>query len=182
MEMEMKFLILFSMLFVLTPLMAAESVDSNDSVKAEKNNAFKGLFYTVWNKFKAISPKSETRLRNVTVTMGVRGAETTSTILQPYWKGDKTSDEQFMKQLEDFAQAQSMADNGAIENANQAFSGFVNKYPQSDLKPNAQFAEALTMGAMGNAAKSNISFKTFIDENPSHPLVSEAKLLMQELK
>ncbi|RDH82436.1 MAG: hypothetical protein DIZ80_09085 [endosymbiont of Galathealinum brachiosum] len=177
----MKVLLILGLLFISAPLMA-ENIDPEDVVKAEKKNAFKGLFYTVWNKFKSMSPKNEDKLRTVTVTMGVRGAETTSTILQPYWKDDKTSDKQFMEQLEDFAKAQTMADNGDLENANQAFNGFVEKYPESDLKPNAQFAEALTMGAMGKASESNLSFKTFIDQNPDHPLVKEAKLVMNELE
>lgn len=181
MEIVMKVLVLLSVLFISTPLIA-ENIASEGVIKAEKKNAFKGLFYTVWNKFKSMSPKGKDKLRTVTVTMGVRGAETTSTILQPYWKDDKTSDKQFMVQLEDFAQAQAMADNGDLEKANQAFNGFVEKYPTSDLKPNAQFAEALTMGAMGKSSKSNLSFKTFIDENPGHPLVKEAKLVMNEFK
>jgi len=114
--------------------------------------------------------------------MGIRGAETTSTILQPYWKDDKTSDKKFMQQLEDFAKAQSMADDGDIENANKAFNGFISNYPESDLKPNAQFAEALTMAAMGKMADSKESFKAFIDDYPEHPLVTDAQLVMHELK
>lgn len=181
----MRIMILLSSLFFVMPVIAeptAQAAESGAAMKAEKDNAFKGLFYTVWNKFKSLSPKSESTIRNVTVTMGIRGSETTSTILQPYWKDDKTSDEKFMLQLEEFAKAQSMADEGNIENANKAFNGFISNYPESDLKPNAQFAEALTMAAMGKTADSKKSFKAFIDEFPKHPLVSDAQLVMQELK
>jgi len=177
----MRIMVLLSSLLFVMPVIA-EQVDSGAAIKAEKDNAFKGLFYTVWNKFKSLSPKSENPVRNVTVTMGIRGAETTSTILQPYWKDDKTSDKKFMQQLEDFAKAQSMADDGDIENANKAFNGFISNYPESDLKPNAQFAEALTMAAMGKMADSKESFKAFIDDYPEHPLVTDAQLVMHELK
>ena len=178
--MGMKLFILLSSLFFVMPAIA-ESADSNAAVKAEQDNAFKGLFYTVWNKFKSLSPKNENPVRNVTVTMGIRGSETTSTILQPYWKDDKTSDKKFMQQLEDFAKAQSLADEGDLEKANKAFNGFISNYPESDLKPNARFAEALTMAAMGKKTVSKESFKTFIDDYPKHPLVTDARLVMNEL-
>jgi len=176
----MKFIIILCLVIVSSPLLA-ETVEPSGVVKAQNDNAFKGLFYTVWNKFKTLSPKNENTVRNITVTMGVRGAETTSTLLQPYWKDDKTSDEKFMQQLESFAKAQNMADKGDLVSANKEFTGFIDKYPQSDLKPNAQFAAALTMGAMGKMTDSKNSFKVFIDENPDHPLVSEAHLVMKEL-
>jgi len=176
----MKVLILLCVIFISMPI-HAQTDKPEGAVLAEKQNAFKGLFYKVWSKFKSLSPKKENEVRKVAVTMGVRGAETTSTILEPYWKDDKTNDKQFMQQLEDFAQAQTLADKGDMANSNKAFNGFIDKYPQSDLKPNAQFAEALTMGAMGKALESKRSFKVFIDENPEHPLVSDAKQVMQEL-
>ncbi|MCW8934873.1 MAG: tetratricopeptide repeat protein [Gammaproteobacteria bacterium] len=177
----MKIIILLSIFFIINSAFA-EQIDSKVVVKEEKDNAFKGLFYTVWNKFKSLSPKNEIAVRNTSVTMGIRGAETTSTILQPYWKDDKTSDEKFMLQLEDFAKAQGMADGGDLESANKAFNDFITRYPTSDLKPNARFAEALTMGAMGENEGSIKSFKTFINEYPQHPLVRDAEQVMQELK
>jgi TolA-binding protein len=180
MVIKMKVLILLCMVFITAPLMA-DSNESKDVVQAKNDNAFKGLLYKVWNKFKSMSPKNETVVRETTVTMGVRGAQTTSTILQPYWKDDKTSDKQFMQQLEDFAQAQGLADKGEMEAANSAFNGFIKKYPQSDLKPNAQFAEALTMGVLGKVTQSGDSFKQFIEENPEHPLVVDARQVMREL-
>jgi len=179
--MFVKILIILGALFLMKPALA-EKVSSNGAIKAEKDNAFKGLLYTVWNKFKSLSPKNENSVRSVTVTMGVRGSETTSTILQPYWKDDKTSDEKFMQQLEDFAKAQSLADKGNLESANNAFNGFINQYPASDLKPNAKFAEALTMAAMGKVSLSKKSFNTFIEEYPKHPLVADAKMVIKELK
>lgn len=180
----MRVLILFVTVISITlsiPVQA-ENNQPDNILQAEKKSAFKGLFYKVWNKFKTMSPKDDSKVRKTTVTMGIRGAETTSTILQPYWKDDKTSDKQFMQQLEDFAQAQTMADKGDLAAANQTFGRFMEKWPESDLKPNAQFAEALTMGAMGKAPESSLSFKAFIEANPEHPLVQEAKTLMKELK
>ena len=179
----MKIISLVLLMFFTVPLFAEEASSNSVLQKTEKQSAFKGLFYKVWNKFKTMSPKDEKKLvRTGTATAGIRGAETTSTILQPYWKDDKTSDEQFMLQLEGFAQAQTLADRGDLEGANQAFREFVDKWPESDLRPNAQFADALTLGAMGKAAESSQSFKIFVDANPQHPLVEDAKAVMAELQ
>lgn len=178
--MKMKVYILISMVFLTTPLLA-EAEKESVAIQAEEKNAFKGLFYSVWNKFKTMSPKNENVVRKTTVTMGVRGAQTTGTILQPYWKGDKTSDKKFMQQLERFAQAQNMADKGEMTGANKAFKRFIADYPKSDLRPNAQFADAVTMGAMGRLAESAQSFNVFINENPQHPLVEDAKMVINEL-
>ena len=151
--------------------------------ETESQSAFKGLFYRVWNKFKSINPKPESRSpRQTTVTAGIRGAETTTTLLQPYWKDDKTSDKQFMKQLEAFAQAQALADEGKLEQAGSAFASFVEEWPQSDLRPNAQFAHAMTLGAQGKAAESRAIFKAFMDTYPDHPMVEDARVLVSELK
>lgn len=176
----MKVLILIS-LVVFSSVALAEMEKEGVAIQAEKKNAFKGLFYSVWNKFKTMSPKNKNVVRKSTVTMGVRGAQTTSTILQPYWKDDKTSDKKFMQQLEDFAQAQNMADKGEMTSANKAFKDFIVDYPESDLRPNAQFAEAMTMGAMGALAQSSQSFNDFISENPRHPLVKDAEMVIKEL-
>ena len=178
----MKFLIVIGMLVVAAPSLAAEQALENVTKKSEKQSAFKGLFYKVWNKFKTISPKSETQqVRLSAVTAGIRGAETTSTLLEPYWKGDKTSNQQFMQQLESFALAQGMADKGELDAANQAFAAFIEKYPDSDLVPNAEFAQAITYGAMGQGQDSSKLFTRFISAYPEHPLVADAKALLAEL-
>ena len=140
--------------------------------------------YKIWGKFKALSPKdvSKNRPKNRTVTAGIRGAETTSSILQPYWKDDRSNDKQFIKQLQDFAHAQSMVDEGRLEDANQAFNSFVEHYPASDLRVNARFAIGLTLGGMGQNVQCVQSFEGFVKEYPDHPLTIEAQSVIAEFK
>lgn len=173
-------------LALLAPLqiMAADSVQPTVIQQAEeKKSVFKGLLYKVWGKFKAMNPKKDNReVRSVAVTAGIRGAETTSSILQPYWKDDKTSDQQFIQQLDDFAQAQSLVENGELQQANEAFGGFIQSWPASDLRPNAQFAMGMTYGGMGQKAQSIQAFQTFVSEHPQHPLAADAKELIADMK
>lgn len=178
----MKYLIIISLLVVATPSLAADQGLENVTRKSDKQSAFKGLFYKVWNKFKAISPKrEEQQARRSNVTAGIRGAESTTTLLEPYWKGDKTSNQQFMQQLESFALAQGMADKGELDAANTAFAEFIEKYPGSDLVPNAEFAQAITYGAMGQGQDSSKLFTQFIKAYPEHPLVADAEALLAEM-
>ena len=178
----MKFLMFIMVMCLgISSVMAVDNNAANNIIQVENKSAFKGLFYKIWTKFKTMSPKKERKIQAVTATAGIRGAETVSTILKPYWKDDKTANKQFMQQLEDFAQAQAMAEKGNLSEANSAFNGYIEKYPDSDLKPNAQFAQALTMAAMGKKSESVKSFNVFIQTNPDHPLVADAKAVMAEL-
>lgn len=177
----MKHIVLLTMVLISVPTMAQDK--QAQAIQAEDKSVLKGLFYKVWGKFKTMSPKDERRLaKNSRVTAGIRGSETTATILQPYWKDDKTSDAQFMQQLEGFSKAQLMVDKGDLLSANKAFSGFIEQWPGSDLKPNAQFAEAFTLGALGEVSKSRQHFQAFIKDNPNHPLVTDAKSMIVELR
>ena len=173
-------------LAILSPgqLIAAENPDQATVIQAsEKKSVFKGLLYKVWGKFKAMSPKKENqKVRNITVTAGIRGSETTTSILKPYWKDDKTSDKQFIQQLEDFAQAQTLIEDGNLQQANQAFNGFIQSWPDSDLRPNAQFGLGLTYGGMGQNAQSVQAFEAFISAHPQHPLVADAREIIAEMK
>lgn len=61
-------------------------------VKTESKSSFKGFLYKVWGRLRALNPllkTNKTRNRSV-VTMGIRGAETTTSLIEPYWKGDQT--------------------------------------------------------------------------------------------
>ncbi len=179
----MKLLIGVLAVFLTWPLIAEESKESSVIQKAESQNAFKGLFYKVWNKFKLINPKNESRInKRSTVTAGIRGAESTTTLLEPYWKGDKLNNKRFIQQLESFSQAQTLADQGNLQAAQKAFEEFTEQWPKSDLKSNAQFASAMIQGAMGKLEESQQGFDEFIRLYPGHPLVEDAKLLLSDMK
>ena len=172
------------MLLLAMPVWAsAEQTKDDDVHQVEKQNVFKGLMYKVWNKFRVLSPKNTNdEPRTVTTTAGIRGAETTTSLLKPYWKDDKTQDEGFLKQLNDFADAQAMVEKGELQQADQAFRQFMDTWPDSDLRPNAEFALGMTLGGMGQNTRSVEAFQTFIKSNPKHPLVADAQALITELK
>lgn len=176
--------VLMFMLCVPTLSVAAEQVkkDVRVVVKEEQKSAFKGLLYSVWGKLRALSPRMNKRNNRSTVTAGIRGAETTDSLIDPYWKGDKTDDPSYVKELTDFNKASQLAENGDLDSAVKAFSSFISDHGDSDLKANAQFAMGISYGGMGKVKSSVNTLRAFVNENPSHPMVSDAKQVIAELK
>lgn len=77
-------------------------------------------------------------------------------ILQPYWKDDRTGDEAFIQ--------------------------FTDIWTDSDLRPNAQFAFGVIYGSSGKTFECVWILEGFILENPQHPLVADARLIVDQLK
>lgn len=152
-------------------------------VQEQPASAFKGTLLKVWNKFRVLSPRVPQEVpRLVTTTAGIRGAETTSTILQPYWKDDRTGDERFIQQMEQFSTAQTLMEKGQMEAASKAFSDFMATWPESDLKANAQFALGLAYGGLAKKEQSIQAFNQFVKDYPQHPLAADAKEAMAALQ
>lgn len=152
-------------------------------VQQEQQSVFKGLLYQVWGKLRTLSPKASNRNQNrAVVTAGVRGAETTDSLINPYWKGDKTDDPDYIKELTEFNSAHQLAENGDLPSAVKALSAFISAYDNSDLKPNAQFALGISYGGMGNAKSGVNTLNAFVKENPNHPMVADAKQVIAELQ
>lgn len=164
---------------------AGSAIDKSGSVlvKSESKSTFKGLLYRVWGRLRALNPQlrtNKTRERSV-ATMGIRGAETTTSLIEPYWKGDKTDDPEYIAELTRYTRAQQYAEDGDLNKAVTALSAFLEEYENSDLKPNAQFALGISQGGLGNIPESKKSLQLFVDENPKHPLVADAKQVIEEL-
>ncbi len=177
-------IIIFMFIFT-TPLIAADNNGESASivVKKESESVFKGLWYKVWGRLRALNPQLETnktRSRGV-ATMGIRGAETTTSIIEPYWKGDKTDDEEYVKELTRYTRAQQYAEDGDLNKAVTELRAFLEDYQNSELKPNAQFALAISQGGLGDIAASKKTLQQFVDDNPGHPLVVDAKQVISEL-
>jgi TolA-binding protein len=152
-------------------------------VKKENKSIFKGLLYKVWGRLRALNPQlktNKTRSRSV-ATMGIRGSETTSSIIEPYWKGDKTDDKNYVAELTRYTTAQQYAEDGDLQKAVTALNSFLEDYNDSELKPNAQFALGISQGGLGNIAASKETLQNFVDDNPKHPLVTDAKQVIAEL-
>ena len=162
-----------------TPALAQ---DSSIVVNEESHSVFTGLFRSVWARLKALNPSSKESARSQQVyTAGIRGAESTDTLLQPYWKDDLTQDEAFQAELAKFSRAQRQMDSGDLQAAAKSFDDFLSEFAQSDLRPNALFGMSLCLAATGKTDESRTTLETFIDENPSHPLVGDARQVLTSL-
>lgn len=170
---------------IMMPVNAAGADDASDGaviVKSEKKSVFKGLLYSMWGKLRAISPRTATRDTRSVATAGVRGAETTTSIISPYWKDDNTEDPEYLRELTEFTKAQQLAENGDLPAAITALSNFIESHSDSDFKANAQFALGISYGGLGKNAESINAFQDFVDDNPKHPLVGDAKQVISELR
>lgn len=183
----MKVLVYVTALLLIFPgySMADDQDASNDGllVKSEQKSIFKGLLYRVWGKLRALSPSSHNNSRSrAVVTAGVRGAETTESVISPYWMGDKTNDPDYIRELEEYTQAQQLAENGDLQGAVKALAAFIDSHEDSDLKPNAQFALGISYGGLGQNQPSIDALEVFVKDHPSHPLVADARQVIAELK
>lgn len=170
---------------VVMPVNAAGADDASNGaviIKSEDKSVFKGFLYKVWGKLRAISPRQATRTTRSVATAGVRGAETTTSIISPYWKDDDSGDPEYLKVLNDYTKAQQLAESGDLPAAVEALSNFIEDHGDSNYKANAQFALAISYGGMGKNAESINAFQAFVDDNPKHPLVEDAKAVISELR
>ena len=151
-------------------------------VETDSHSIFTGLFKSVWARLKSFNPTQKNSANSeVTYTAGIRGAESTDTLLKPYWKDDLTQDEGFQAELQQFSLAQIKMDQGELEDAVKSFDGFLQAYAQSALRPNALFGKSVSLAGMGQAEQSRITMQQFVDENPDHPLADDARLVIDEL-
>jgi TolA-binding protein len=161
-----------------------DTADSTLIQEQVTHKVFKGALYQVWVKLRALNPRPQAERAGrgqMVVTAGIRGAEATESALQPYWKDDRTDDKAFREQLESLNDAQKMLDDGRIKEAGTALAGFVKRYPEGELLPNALFALGLAQGAGGDTGSGIKVLKDFIKSYPQHPLKEDAELVIAEL-
>ena len=161
------------------PVIAQGTTTINET---SSHSVFKGLFKSVWAHLKSINPtQKQSAKSNQTYLAGIRGAETTDTLLKPYWKADLTQDENFQAELEKFSLAQYKMDKGNLEAAVVLFDGFLSQYEDSDMRPNALFAKSISLANIGQRKQSLAVMRQFVDENPNHPLLADARQVINLL-
>jgi TolA-binding protein len=152
-------------------------------IQTEPESVFKGVFYKVWSRLRALSPSTaRPAQQRVAVTAGIRGAETTTSLMQPYWKDDRTNDPGYIKELGEYTHAQQLAEKGDLQDAIKALKDFIDTHGNSELQPNAQFALAVSYGGAGDKAASLATLESFVQQHPKHPLVADAQQVINELK
>ena len=160
----------------------AQAQQTTQFVEAESHSVFTGLFKSVWARLRSLSPQQQqTASADVHYTAGIRGAEATDTLLKPYWKDDLTQNPDFQAELKSFGEAQSQMDQGRLEAAVRSFDDFLQQYADSSLRPNALFGKSISLAGIGNNADSLNTMRQFIDENPAHPLVDDARQVIENL-
>ena len=163
---------------------AGDDGRQNGQVRVQRQqHGFTGLLYKVWSRLRALNPVVHSRRthRHAVVTMGIRGAETTGSLIEPYWKGDQSEDPAYIAELQRYTQAQNDAENGELEKAVAEFKAFLKTYKNSELRPNAVFALGLSQAGMGDTTAGKQTLRRFIKENPAHPLVKDAKQVLSSL-
>jgi len=160
-----------------------QAQDSTAIVETESHSIFKGLFQSVWARLKSLNPSvKQSANSEVVYTAGIRGAESTDTLLKPYWKDDLTQDEAFQAELEQFSLAQLEMDRGELKSAVASFDGFLEEFAQSDLRPNALFGKSISLAGLGKTEDSLQVMRQFLEENPNHPLNADARQVIAELQ
>ena len=151
--------------------------------ESSSHSVFTGLFKSVWAHLKSLNPTQWQSAKSTqTYVAGIRGAESTDTLLKPYWKADLTQDKDFQAELVKFSQAQHEMDRGDLQGAVELFDGFLIEYENSNMRPNALFGKSVSLASIGQSKQSMAVMRQFINENPNHPLVADAKQVIAALK
>jgi hypothetical protein len=175
-------LIVIFCLYISAFTLPLQAQNSATFVESQSHSVFTGFFQSVWARLKSLNPSmKESANSDVVYTAGIRGAESTDTLLKPYWKGDLTQDEEFQAELQKFSLAQLKMDRGELDSAVKSYDSFLDEYAQSDLRPNALFGKSISLAGLGDTQQSLETMQLFVDENPNHPLHGDANQVIQEL-
>jgi TolA-binding protein len=131
----------------------------------------------------ALLPKPDVPAAEKTAvaTMGIRGSESTTSLMTPYWKDDRSGDPAFAAELLAYTAAQNLLQERRWDEARNAMAQFLAGYPQSDLVANARFGQAVANAGAANAAEAASQFRQFVSDYPEHPLRADAEKLAAAL-
>lgn len=152
--------------------------------KAAADSRYKGAVFEALRNLSAMLPKQNNRNADPrqSATMGIRGSETTASLINPYWKDDKADDPAFQAEVHDYSAAQQLLEDGHLKEAETAFSTFIQTHPSSDLLPNARFGLGLACAAQGDKKRGSEAMTAFARDYPQHPLAVDAQKVAAELK
>ncbi|WP_127477698.1 tetratricopeptide repeat protein [Sulfurivermis fontis] len=180
-------IIAIMLLAVLTTAIASAETPARPAAgetKTQPESRFKGAVFDALRNLSAMLPKQNGRNADPrqSATMGIRGAETTTTLITPYWKDDRSEDPAFQAEVQSYGAAQQLLEEGKLKEAEAAFGSFIQAHGNSDLLPNARFGQALALAALGDGKKSKAAMEAFLKDYPQHPLAADAQKVAAELK
>ncbi|MDQ7073779.1 MAG: hypothetical protein Q9O24_01145 [Gammaproteobacteria bacterium] len=150
--------------------------------QSQQESELKTLFYQVWQHLSSYNPRKRDRSSTtVTAVTGTRGAQSTVSIMQPVWKQDLSSDNQFVAQQQSLNRVQRLVEAQRLQQAKQVLQSFMHDYPNGELLPNATFALGLVYAGLGQSKESRQQLQRFISTTPKHPLVADARQVISAL-
>jgi len=178
--MKHAFLLVTALLIPTT--MAADKAPRVEILKAEERSGLQSLLDEMWSRLRQYGPKlSVKETEKTTVVAGVRGAESTTSTLTPYWKGDKTKDPAYVAEVNAFNGAQTLAERADYPAASAAFEQFLKDHPDSTFKPNAEFGLALAISGT-DRVKGLVQLKAFAEKNRAHLFAADAQRVISQLE
>ncbi len=173
-------LILLSLSISAGHVTAAEKSSKDTSYQVIK--AESSFFKSLWGKIKRAIPQSHTTSNTSTAVIGVRGAETTESALQPHWEGDLSTDSAFRNDVKQFEDGTKLCESKAPAKGTEAFEQLLKTSSNDMLKANAMIALASCYAQQGNEAKGREYLKTFLLQYPKHPMHNEINAWLSSKK
>ncbi|MDQ7016012.1 MAG: hypothetical protein Q9N68_06520 [Gammaproteobacteria bacterium] len=150
-------------------------------VQSQQKSQLKTLFYQVWQHLRSYNPRELNHSVTVTAVTGTRGAQSTLSMMQPVWKQDLSSENQFVAQQKSLNRVQHLVEAQRLQQAKQVLQSFMHDYPNGELLPNATFALGLVYAGLGQSKESRQQLQRFISTTPKHPLVADARQVISAL-
>ena len=148
------------------------------AVSAESVNVYpkaeESFFHSLWGKMRSIMPRRNTNgNQQVTAVIGVRGAETTETALNPHWEDDLSASPTFQSDMKAFEAASLLCEQGDAVEGVREFESLVETSAYDSVQSNGLLALAACYDRQGNSEKSLAYLKTFAKKYPKHPMSKE---------
>lgn len=151
-------LLMVSTCVVSTPLLAETTSDTIRQPTPSEAGVAKQFLRDVWRTLRVNTPKprQSDQPAQPTVVAGLRGSASNqeATALQPYWKDELESSREFNDAVLAFEEAHLLLEKEDFDSAERALLSFIDDYPSSPLKANAQLALGLVYGERGEGARS----------------------------
>ncbi len=170
----MKYMMILMFTFA---MLSGQAVAADQQQK--KNNTYqvvkseRSFFSSLWSRIKRVIPRRHIARNTTTAVIGVRGAETTESALQPYWQGDLTSDPAFRNDVKQFDDGTKLCESQTPTKGTETFEQLLKTTNSDMLKANTMIALASCYAEHGDEAKGKAQLQAFLDKYPKHPMHDE---------
>ncbi len=160
-------------LLVAAPMAFAADPPPN---QGEETRGFSSVLIDALRGLSGILPQpnaaEDAKARQV-ATMGIRGAESTGTLIEPYWKGDDATDG-FAAQAAELTEVLRLLQAKQFAEAHASARQFLTSHPQSDLLPAARFSLGLALAGEQRLSEARSELQGVANDYPKHPLAEKA--------